>query len=133
MRPRRLLSLAGTFVVLGAARLLASDGKIQASDLPPAVRKAFSDATRGATVKRYAREVDGGQTMFEVETTLNGRARDMLFDAQGALVEIEEATTLRAVPAAVKTALEARGRVLAVERVTRSQAVRYEATIEKAG
>jgi uncharacterized membrane protein YkoI len=129
----RLLSLCGAVLVLGAAVVFAADKKIQAKDLPPAVQKAVQDATRGATIKGYAREVEGGKPMFEVETTVNGHSRDLLFDASGTLVEIEEATNLDAVPAAVRTALEARGHVLTVEQVTKGKTVTYEATVEKNG
>jgi uncharacterized membrane protein YkoI len=129
----RLLSLAGAVLVLGTTTLVAAETKIQASDLPPAVQKAIRDATRGATIKGYAREVEGGKTMFEVETTVNGHSRDLLFDASRALVEIEEATRLDAVPAAVRTALEARGHVLTVEQVVRGTIITYEATVEKNG
>jgi hypothetical protein len=129
----RLVSLAGAVLVLGTTTLVGAETKIQASDLPPAVQKAIRDATRGATIKGYAREVEGGKTMFEVETTVNGHSRDLLFDASGALVEIEEATRLDAVPAAVRTALEARGHVLTVEQVARGRIITYEATVEKNG
>jgi uncharacterized membrane protein YkoI len=129
----RLLSLAGAALLLGANPLLAAEKKIQAKDLPPAVQKAVQDATRGATIKGYAREVEDGKTMFEVETTVNGHSRDLLFDASGTLVEIEQAMSLDAVPAAARTALEARGRVLTVEQVTKGQAVSYEAMVEKNG
>ena len=127
----RLLGCA--VLVLGTITLFAADKKIQAKDLPPAVQKAVQDATRGATIKGYSREVEGGKTMFEVETMVNGHSRDLLFDASGTLVEIEEATSLDAVPAAVRTALEARGRVLTVEQVTRGKTITYEATVEKNG
>lgn len=129
----RLRSLAGALLVLGTATLFAADTKIQAKDLPPAVQKAIQDATRGATIKGYAREVEGGKTMFEVETTVNGHSRDLLFDARGTLVEIEEAIRLDAVPAAVRTALEASGHVLTVEQVTRGTTISYEATVEQNG
>jgi uncharacterized membrane protein YkoI len=112
---------------------LAAEAKIQAKDLPPAVQRAVQDATKGATIKGYAREVEGGKTMFEVETTVNGHSRDLLFDASGTLVEIEEAIRLDAVPTAVRTALQARGHVRSVERVTRGNTVTYEATIERNG
>jgi uncharacterized cupredoxin-like copper-binding protein len=129
----KLFAFAGTVLVLATSTLAAAEKKIQAKDLPAAVQKAIPDATRGATIKGYAREVEGGKTMFEVETMVNGHSRDLLFDASGALVEIEEAVRLDAVPAAVRTALESRGRVLNVEQVTRGKTVSYEATVQKNG
>ena len=71
--------------------------------------------------------------MFEVETSVNGQSRDLLFDANGTLVEVEEATNLDAVPATVKAAFESRGHVLTIEQVTRGKSVTYEATVEKNG
>ena len=129
----RRLVVTGAVLVLGAGTLSAADKKIQAKDLPPAVQKAVQDETKGATIKGYAKEVEGGKTMYEVETMVNGHSRDLTFDAKGVLVAAEEATTLDAVPVAVKTAFEARGRVLTVERVTKGKAISYEAIVEKGG
>ena len=84
----RLFSLPVALLALGIPTLFAAEKKIQAKDLPPAVRTAVQEATRGATIKGYAREVEGGKTLFEVETTVNGRSRDLLFDASGTLVEV---------------------------------------------
>ena len=64
---------------------------------------------------------------------LRGQLRDLLFDASGKLVETEEETPLSAVPPAVKTALEARGKVLKVETLTKGSTVTYEAQVEKNG
>jgi uncharacterized membrane protein YkoI len=126
--------LASTaIVVMTTTTIVAAEKKIQARDLPAAVQNAIPDATRGATIKGYAREVEGGKTMYEVETMVDGHSRDLLFDANGTLVETEEAIGLDAVPAAVRTALESRGRVLTVEQVTRGKTVTYEATVEKNG
>ena len=126
--------LASTvLVVMTTATIVGAEKKIQMKDLPAAVQNAIPDATRGATIKGYTREVEGGKTMYEVETMVNGHSRDLLFDANGTLVEIEEAVGLETVPAAVRTALESRGRVLTVEQVTRGTTVSYEATVEKNG
>ena len=69
----------------------------------------------------------------KVETKLNGRTRDLLFDAAGALIEVEEEVASDTLPAAVQTALKARGKVQKVEAVTKGSVVTYEAEIEKNG
>jgi len=102
-------------------------------DLPPAVQKAVQDQTKGLTVKGLAKEVEDGKTFYEAETTVNGHSKDFLFDTTGKLVEIEEEVSLDSVPAAVKTALEAEGKVLLVETVTKGKTVTYEGTVEKNG
>src|SRR5712664_1826899 len=117
----RMLSLTAAALVFSVSALVAADKKIQAKDLPPAVQKAVREETKGATIKGYVKEVENGKTMYEVETSINGHSRDLLFDASGQLVEAEEAIALDAVPAAVKSALEARGKVLSVETVTKGK------------
>ena len=129
----RTLSLTAAVLLLGVTGLRGADRKIQAKDLPPAVQTAVQEETKGATIKGYAKEVEAGKTMYEVETTVRGHSRNLLFDATGRLVEVEEAVTLDAVPAAVKIALEMRGKVLTVESVTKGKTVTYEAQIEKNG
>jgi uncharacterized membrane protein YkoI len=128
----RTLPLAATVLAL-AAGVAAADKKIQAKDLPPAVEKAVREETRGATIKGYSKEVEHGKTKYEVETLVNGHTRDLLFDATGHLIAAEEAVSVDAVPAPVKTALEARGKVLSVETVTKGNTITYEAQVEKNG
>ena len=128
----RALSSVCVLLLLGAT-LGAADKKITAKDLPPAVAKAVQDETKGATIKGYSKEVENGKTMYEVETTVNGHTRDLLFDAAGKLVTIEEQVELNSVPAPVKTAFEAKGKVLLVETVSTGGKVTYEAQVEKNG
>jgi uncharacterized membrane protein YkoI len=128
----RTLPLAA-LLVLGTATLGAADRKITAKDLPPAVATAVQEETKGATIKGYSKEVENGKTRYEVETTVNGHARDLLFDAAGKLVTTEEAVALNSVPAPVQAAFEAKGKVLLVEAVTTGGKVTYEAQVEKNG
>jgi uncharacterized membrane protein YkoI len=127
----RTLSLAALLLLSSWA--LGADKKITAKELPPAVAKAVQEETNGATIKGYSKEVENGKTMYEVETTVNGHTRDLLFDAAGKLVTAEEAVTLDAVPAPVKAAFEAKGKVLLVETVTTAGKMTYEAQVEKNG
>jgi len=128
----RTFSFTSAALLLGVT-LVAADKKIQAKDLPPAVQKAVQEATKGATIKGYSKEVENGKTEYEVETMVNGHSRDLLFDPAGNLIAAEEAVALDAVPAAVKAAFEARGKVLLVETVTKGTTVTYEAQIQKNG
>ena len=131
MTIRALFSMC-PLLLLGAT-LGAADKKITAKDLPPAVSKAVQDETKGATIKGYSKEIENGKTMYEVETTVNGHTRDLLFDAAGKLVTAEEQVELNSVPAPVKAAFEAKGKVLLVETVTTGSKVTYEAQVEKNG
>ena len=130
-------TLALTLVLSCAAAgavLAAADKKVQMKDLPAPVQKTVqAEEAKGARIVGLAIEVEGGTKMYEVETTVGGRTRDLLLNAAGAIVETEEETSIDAVPGPVKTALEARGTVGKIETVTRGARVTYEAVVEKNG
>ncbi|HEX3746228.1 MAG TPA: hypothetical protein VHW09_19950 [Bryobacteraceae bacterium] len=117
--------------------LVAREVKVQMKELPPAVQKTVLEQTRTASLRGLTKEVENGKTFYEAETTVNGKSRDVLIDSSGAVVEVEEATSLEAIPAAARKALEqeagASGKILTVETVTRGTAVSYEAEMQKGG
>jgi hypothetical protein len=129
--------MRSTLIVIATAAVslsvvLAAEKKIGPQDLPAAVQKAVPDETKGAQIKGYNQETEKGKTFYEVETMLNGKSRDLLFDASGALVEVEEEIAIDSIPPAAKAAIEKRaagGKVNKVESVTRGHIVSYEAEI----
>jgi uncharacterized membrane protein YkoI len=130
----QLCILAGATLATGLA--FAADKPAKLSDLPSAVQKAIQEQTKGAEIKGLSTETEKGKTLYEAETRLNGHGRDLLFDKTGALVEVEEETTLDAIPAPARSAIQkkaAGGKVLKVETVTSGSRVSYEAEIEKNG
>lgn len=126
-------------LILGAAVVccVAQEKRIQKKDLPAAVQKAADEQTKGAEIKGYTREVERGRTFYEVETKVNGKTRDILFEANGALSVIEEETDIATIPTAAKVAIEkkaAGGKINLVETLTKGRTVTYEAQITpKAG
>lgn len=129
----RRLVLTAAMVLVSSFGLLAAEKKVQLKNLPPAVQKAIQEQTKGATVIGYVEEREDGKVSYEAETKVNGRTRDLLFDAAGTLIEVEEEVAPDTLPAAVQTALSTRGKVLKVEAVTKGSVVTYEAEIEKNG
>ena len=127
----RLVMFAAAWLIAGVAML--ADQKVQMKDLPAPVQKAVLEHTRAATVKGLSKEIEKGQTFYEAETIVNGHSRDLLFDAAGKLIEVEEEVSIDGVPAAVRSALEAHGKISRVESVTRGKTVTYEAQVEKNG
>jgi len=72
--------------------------------------------------------------IYEVETTREGKARDISFDPSGAVVSVEDEVALESLPAAARSAIErgaAGGKIALVERVTEGSQVKYEAHITK--
>jgi uncharacterized membrane protein YkoI len=125
-----LAALATLAVVRAAA---AQEKKITRADLPPAVEKTVAAQSQGATIRGFAREVEKGKTYYEAEMTVNGRGKDMLMDASGAVVEVEEEVALDSLPGAVRTGLTAaagKGKIARVESLTRQgKLVAYEAQV----
>ncbi len=56
---------------------------------------------------------------------------DLLFSADGTLIEVEEEMALSDVPPAVRTALAAHGRIVKVESKLKGSAVSYEGLVER--
>ncbi|HEY7059449.1 MAG TPA: hypothetical protein VH458_23100 [Vicinamibacterales bacterium] len=112
---------------------IASEQRVQMRDLPPAVRTAVEAETRGSTLKGLSKEVEHGQTFYEAETTISGHSRDLLFDSNGTLVEVEEEIQLSAAPEPVRAALAGAGRLVKLESVTKGPNVTYEAHVVRNG
>jgi hypothetical protein len=69
--------------------------------------------------------------MYEVETKVNGKSRDVLVDLAGTVVETEEEVDMDTVPTRAKAALQKRatgGTISKVEKVTAGKAISYEGT-----
>jgi uncharacterized membrane protein YkoI len=120
--------------LLFAAVAIAGETSVKVKDLPPAVQKTVGEQTKGAQIKGLSKEVEKGKTMYEVETMVNGKSRDLLIDANGTLVSEEEPVAIDTIPAAAKAAIEklaGGGKIKSVESVTKNQTVSYEAVIVK--
>jgi len=104
---------------------------IQLKDLPPSVQKTVQDNLKGGTIKTIGKEKEDGIEQYEIETTVNGKARDFNVAVDGRLLVVEEATTIDAIPAAAKTAILKQvggGTVTMVETFARpAQPLLYEA------
>jgi len=79
-------TIAAMLIVAGALSTSvagAEDVKISLKDLPAPVRQAVDQNLLGGTIKGVSKEIEKGQTFYEIETIRSGHARDLLFDAEG--------------------------------------------------
>jgi uncharacterized membrane protein YkoI len=121
-------------VVAIAGPAFTAENKIQMKDLPAALQRAVQqEEAKGATIKNIVAEKEGSKTMYEIETLIGGHSRNLIFDATGTIVEVEEEVAIDRVPAPVRAALEDSGHVIKVERLTKGTKVTYEVQIEKNG
>jgi hypothetical protein len=123
---------------LGLATIAtAQEKKIERKDLPAAVEKTVEAQTQGATIKGFSQEKEKGQNYYEAEMTVNGHSKDVLIDAKGAVVEIEEQVALESLPVAAREVLQTKagtGKILKVESLTKhDRLVAYEAVVQNGG
>jgi len=136
MKTNYLMALAaGGSLLAGTAS--AQEKKIKRSDLPPAVEKTVAAQSTGATIRGFSTEKENGQTLYEVEMTVNGHSKDISIAADGFIVEIEEQVALDSLSPEVIAGLQAKagkGKILKVESLTKKdKLVAYEAQVETNG
>ena len=115
-----------------AATVFAGEKKVKMKDLPAPVRKTVEDLSKSSTIVGLAREVEDGKTLYEAETKVNGKTRDLTIDAEGKIVMTEDEVAIDSIPAAARAAIEkeaAGGKITLVEKVTKGGDVKYEAAI----
>jgi hypothetical protein len=129
-----LVIVAGVVLTLAAR---AAEKKINRSDLPPAVEKTVAAQSSGAVVRGFSQEVEKGQTFYEAELTVDGHSKDILMDATGAIVEVEEEVSMDHLPAGVQAALKTaagKGKIGKIESLTKhDRLVAYEAHVSTDG
>ncbi|MEO6236652.1 MAG: hypothetical protein ABIQ52_06600 [Vicinamibacterales bacterium] len=112
----------------------AADQKVTLKNLPAAVKATVDAESKGATIKGISSEMENGKKVYELETLVNGRTRDLMIDGAGKVYVVEEQLDADKAPAPVKAALEARGRILRLESVQENGRTRYEGQVQtKAG
>ena len=136
MKTNYPVSLAiGGLLLAGMAS--AQEKKIKRSDLPPAVDKTVAQQSRGATIRGFSTEKENGQTLYEVEMTVDGHSKDISMATDGSIVEIEEQVRLDSLPPEIKAGLQAKagkGKILKVESLTKKdKLVAYQAQLETNG
>ncbi len=107
--------------------------KIKRSDLPPAVESAVATQSQGATIRGFSEERENGKTFYEAELVVNGHSKDVLMDAGGKVVEVEEHISIESLPPVVREGLQTKagtGKLVKVETLTKAgKLVAYEAKV----
>jgi uncharacterized membrane protein YkoI len=109
------------------------DQKIKAKNLPAAVTAAFQKAYPNAKIKGASKEMENGKAVYEVESVDGKIRRDLLYNADGTCVEIEETVPLKALPSDVTDALKKGfpgGKVMKSEKLMKGETIQYELVIQ---
>jgi len=122
-------ALIGSITLLLCHSLVAQEKKIPAKDVPAAVIKAFKTAYPNATIRGYAREKENGKTYYEIESRDGKTGRDVLYNPDGTVAEVEETIAANDLPAAAQQMIHARHAkavITKVEKTTVGDKVTYE-------
>ena len=122
------------FIMLLLVTAAAAEKKIKMQDMPPAVQEAAKEQSKGAVIRGFAQEKEHGQTLYEMELTVNGHAKDVTFDGTGKVVSVEEEVPLESIAAPAREAIQkavGKGKLKKVESVTENGNSFYEASIRK--
>jgi uncharacterized membrane protein YkoI len=115
----------------------ADEAPIAIDDLPKAVLKAAKAQFPGAKIRGASKEVEDGETMYEVEMTVDGKNVDLLIEPNGEIEAIEKEIEIEDLPRAVLKAARARfpkGKIEKAEEITsEDDKVVYELSIVTKG
>lgn len=128
---------ATSFLFLaGAVMAQTAEVAVKFRDLPDAVQRTAREQSKGLRVRGYSKETENGKTFYEVQTKDAGMSKDILLDAGGAVVEVEQMLEMSSVPGPVMEKLRRKagaGKLVSVESVTKGSSMSYEAVVSKNG
>lgn len=110
--------------------------KVAKKDVPEAVLSSFTKMYPQATVITYSREIREGKTCYELESKDGTTKRDIIYAANGDVMEIEEAMKASELPATVMGTLiknYPKVKIIAAEKLVKGTIVQYETTIKVKG
>ncbi len=111
--------------------------KLQLKNLPAAVKATVEEQSKGATIRGLAKEKENGKTVYELELKVDGHNKDMMIDASGKILSIEEQVELKDLPSSVQAEIvkqTGKGKISIIESLTENGALTgYEALIKTGG
>ena len=129
-----LFSVIGclAFLVL-INNMRAGEKPIAKKNIPAAVLSSFQQRYPNAKIVGQSKEVKGKIVNYEIESMDSTISRNVLFQPDGTLVEVEESIREEDLPAVVRQAVKDKypsARVDRVESVTRDKHVEYELVLK---
>jgi uncharacterized membrane protein YkoI len=124
-----LIAMAISLLSISA---VAQERKITAKDVPAAVITAFKTAYPNATIRGYAQEKENGKTFYEIESREGTTSRDVLYNPDGTVAEVEESIPASDLPADALQAIKQkypRAVILVAEKITAGDTVGYEVSV----
>lgn len=134
-RPFSQLHVLAALLLLFVAGILTQIPAKEMTKVPAAVMSAFKAAYPTASIIGTSKEVEKGKTYYEIESMDGKTRRDILYNSDGTVAEIEEQLARASdLPLAVADSLKGKYPDFAVqkaEKITRGDTTAYEVTIKK--
>ena len=124
-----LIVMAIALFVIPAA---AQEKKITAKQVPAAVMAAFKSTYPNATIRGYAQEKENGKVFYEIESREGTTRRDVLYNPDGTVAEVEESIPASDLPADAQQAIKQkypRAVIVLAEKTTAGDTVGYEVSL----
>ena len=125
-------ALAAVAVSLFGFSAVAQEKKVTAKDVPAAVITAFKTSYPNALIRGYAEEKEEGKLYYEIESREGTTRRDVLYNPDGTVAEVEESIDTNALPAAALQVIRQkypRGVILLAEKTTAGDKIGYEVAV----
>ena len=130
------LAMAQTAKPAPAARPApAAQAADPAAKLPAPILAAFKKSYPNATIKNVAKETEDGKTVWEVESVDNNLTRDIVYNPDGTIVDMEEQIAIASLPAAVTDFVKAKypkATITLAEKTTAGAKTWFELTLKGA-
>ena len=120
----------GLIGLLISVSAVSQERKLKKQQVPAAVLAAFQSAYPNATVRGYGKEIENGKVYYEVESIESKTTRDVLYNPDGTVAEIEEGIAVGDLPAEASAALHSKfpkAVITSAEKITRGDVTEYEA------
>ena len=137
MKLTRIFSQIGLIamaVSLLAVSALAQEKKITAQQVPAAVIAAFKNSYPNATIRGYAQEKENGKMFYEIESREGTTQRDILYNPDGTVAEVEESIAASDLPPEAQQAIKQkypRAVIVLAEKTTAGDTVGYEVSLRQ--
>jgi hypothetical protein len=128
------IALIVSAVSLFGFSAVAQEKKITAKDVPAAVITAFKNSYPNANIRGYAREKEHGKVFYEIESREGTMSRDVLYNADGTVAEIEESMAATDLPADAQQAIKQKypkAVIRLAEKTTAGDKITYEVSLRQ--
>lgn len=136
----RILIVAGLGVLLGLVSQAnaGEEKKLGKHEVPKPVLEAFEKSNPGAKDVKFEQETLHGKVAYEVEYKENGKEHELLYSADGTVVQTEEEIEVQSLPGPVTQAIAKaypKGKIKEAEKVMKPDGTvtGYEVEIKEAG